>query len=271
MSGVYGAYVIPQVFGCTLQYAADRWPVIVQRPTRSLEEWAALDRDELLAGPFVAELSGQMDIIETEGGMIHGYLVWHSVINNAFNIVGPNIFLALTDQPETAHRFFALICDVMIRLAQRVQERQRRSGFAINQLDISNCVMNMISPRAYRQFFFPYDKRCAESFERFGVHTCNWNVTPYVHELVKAAQGRLPRHGDHVGHAAGARAVPRDAARGHGLAGQVPRRAGRGDPGGHAAHLRRTGSLRRGDGRHPGADAGLSGGRVVGNLSRARI
>ena len=91
----------------------------------------------------------------------------------------------MTDEPETAHRFFALICDVMIRLAQRVQERQRRSGFAINQLDISNCVMNMISPRAYRQFVFPYDKRCAESFERFGVHTCNWNVTPYVHELAK--------------------------------------------------------------------------------------
>ena len=38
MSGVYGAYVIPQVFGCTLQYAADRWPAIVHRPARSLEE-----------------------------------------------------------------------------------------------------------------------------------------------------------------------------------------------------------------------------------------
>jgi len=197
MSGVYGAYVIPQVFGCTLGYAADRWPVVVHRPAHSLEKWAALDSDELLAGPFVAELFGQMDIIEAEGGMIHGYLVWHSVINNAFNIVGPDIFLALTDAPETAHRFFALtpaptcgvrrcgVCDVVIRLAQRVQERQRRSGFAIDQLDISNCVMNMISWRAYRQFFFPYDRRCAESFERFGVHTCNWNVTPYVHELTK--------------------------------------------------------------------------------------
>jgi hypothetical protein len=185
MSGVYGAYVIPQVFGCTLQYAADRWPAIIGRPTRSLAEWAALDPDELLASPFVAELFGQMDVIEEEAGAIRGYLVWHSVINNAFNIYGPDIFLALTDEPETAHHFFALLCEVMIRLAQLVQERQRRSGFPINQLDISNCVMNMISPRAYRQFFFPYDKRCAESFERFGVHTCNWNVTPYVRELAK--------------------------------------------------------------------------------------
>jgi hypothetical protein len=50
--------------------------------------------------------------------------------------------------------------------------------------------MNMISPRAYREFVFPYDKRIAESFERFGVHTCNWNVTPYLEEL-----RRLPKVG----------------------------------------------------------------------------
>jgi hypothetical protein len=190
LSGVYGAYVIPQVFGCTLGYAADRWPAIVHRPVRSLAEWAGLDLDELLAGPFVAELFAQMEIVEAKGGMIHGYLVWHSVINNAFNIVGSDIFLALTDDPETAHRFFGLICEVMIRLAQRVQERQRRSGFPINQMDISNCVMNMISPSRYRQFFLPYDRRCALPFERFGVHTCNWNVTPYLRELVK-----LPKMG----------------------------------------------------------------------------
>ena len=190
MSGVYGAYVVPQVFDCTLQYAADRWPAIVHRQAAFVGGMGRARRGRTARRPFVAELFDQMDVIESEAGasgtgVIHGYLVWHSVINNAFNIVGPDIFLALTDAPETAHRFFALICDVMIRLAQRVQARQRRSGFPINQMDISNCVMNMISPRAYRQFFFPYDKRCAESFERFGVHTCNWNVTPYVHELAK--------------------------------------------------------------------------------------
>ena len=42
----------------------------------------------------MAELFEQMDVIEAEAGKIHGYLVWHSVINNAFNIFGPDIFLA---------------------------------------------------------------------------------------------------------------------------------------------------------------------------------
>ena len=190
LSGAYGAYIIPLAFGCRLQYAADRWPAIVERPRLSLEEWADVQPEDILQHAFVTELFGQLDTIEAAAGKIHGYLSWQSVINNAFNIREQAIFTDLLDQPELAQRFLNLICEVMIALAQRVQSRQRRSGFEINQLDISNCVMNMISPRAYRNFIFAYDERIANSFERFGVHTCNWDVTPYLNEL-----SRLPKVG----------------------------------------------------------------------------
>jgi hypothetical protein len=42
----------------------------------------------------------------------------------------------------------------------------------------------MISPQMYREFVFPHDRRIALSFERFGVHTCNWDITPYI-EILK--------------------------------------------------------------------------------------
>jgi hypothetical protein len=190
LSGVHGAYIIPLVFGCRLRYAPDRWPVIVERPRRSLEEWAALTPEQVLAHPFVNDLFSQIESIASAAGKIHGYLSWQSVINNAFNIREQAIFTDLFDQPELAQQFLSLICEVMISLAHRVQQRQRESGFAIDQLDISNCVMNMISPRTYRSFIFPYDQRVALSFERFGVHTCNWDVTPYLNEL-----SRLPKVG----------------------------------------------------------------------------
>ena len=183
ISGIYGSYFVAQVFGCQLQYAPDRWPLIVSKPALSLEELANLQPDDLLHALIVTDLFRQMDIVEDKGGKIYGYLNWQGVLNNAFNIYGQGIFVAMTDTPELAHKFFALICDVMIALAQRVQARQRQSGFDINQLDVSNCVMNMISPRAYKEFIYPYDKKIAESFERFGVHTCNWNVTPYLQVL----------------------------------------------------------------------------------------
>ena len=78
----------------------------------------------------------------------------------------------------------------MIGLARKIQERQRLSGFAVDQFSVSNCVMNMISPEAYAGFVRPFDTQIAESFERFGVHTCNWDVTPYIEVLAE-----LPRLG----------------------------------------------------------------------------
>lgn len=183
ISAVYGSYLIAQVFGGELEYAPDRWPAVIRRPTLSLEQLANLKLDDLLSAPIVADLNRQMDIIECEAGKIHGYISWQGVLNNAFNIYGQDIFTGMIETPELAHQFFALITNVMIALAKRVQARQCASGFQINQLDVSNCVMNMISPHMYREFILPYDQRIAEQFEYFGVHTCNWNVNPYLSVL----------------------------------------------------------------------------------------
>jgi hypothetical protein len=185
LSGCFGAYVIPWIFGCSLQYAPDRWPVFAAKSALSLQDIEKLTVDSLLSGAPVEELFGQMDIIESESGKIHGYLNWQGVLNNAFHLRGQSIFLDMIDSPDLVHNFFSLICDVMIALAQRVQERQRRSGFYVNHFCVSNCTVNMISPKHYRDFVLPYDKRIAESFERFGVHTCNWDATPYLEELRK--------------------------------------------------------------------------------------
>jgi len=43
--------------------------------------------------------------------------------------------------------------------------------------------MNLASPDLHRWFIFPHDQRIAESSERFGVRTCNWNVTPCLEVL----------------------------------------------------------------------------------------
>lgn len=182
ISGCYGSYMLVNMFGIPSHYESDRWPAL--DPKRlSIQEIESLRADRILDAPIVTELFRQMDVIEQEWGTIHGYMSWQGVLNNAFNIRGQEIFVDMAERPEFVHHFFALITEIMIRMAQRVQERQRQSGFPINQLSVSNCVMNMISPRMYKTFVFPYDTKIAESFERFGVHTCNWNVTPYLKVL----------------------------------------------------------------------------------------
>lgn len=185
LSGCYGAYVMNRVFGFDLEYAPTGWPwpKVETKGAVSMEEFIEMDVHDLLNGPFIEELFNQMDIIEKEAGKIHGYLNWQGVLNNAFNLQGQNIFVDMMIKPEVVHNFFNLICDVMIGFAQKVQARQRQSGFYINQLSVSNCTVSMISPKHYREFVFPYDNKIAQSFERFGVHTCNWDVTPYADAL----------------------------------------------------------------------------------------
>jgi hypothetical protein len=185
VSGIYGAYVIPQVFGINLRYSVDRWPTLEPGNGIKVKEIECLKVNKLLQGPFVIELFEQMDIIESEWGKIHGYLNWQGVLNIAFQLCGQRIFLDMYDKPDLVHQFFSIICEVIIRLAKKVQEKQRKSGFYINQFSVGNCTVNMISPDMYEKFVFPYDKKIAHSFERFGVHTCNWDITPYIDVLKK--------------------------------------------------------------------------------------
>jgi hypothetical protein len=122
--------------------------------------------------------------------VIHGYLNWQGVLNTAFHLRGQEIFIDMIDKPDLVRFFFSVITEVMIKLAQRVQERQRASGFPVDQLSVANCVVNMISPQAYADFVRPSDAQIADSFESFGVHTCEWDITPYIEVLAE-----LPRLG----------------------------------------------------------------------------
>jgi len=190
ISGVFGAYPIPHLFGVGLRYYKNRWPELDPGGRLKPEQIETLTADRVLSSPVMEELNRQMDIIEKEWGMIHGYLNWQGVLNNGFNIRGDEIFTDMHERPEFVHQFFNLITDVMIKFGKLVQERQRKSGFYIDQMSVSNCVVNMISPEGYERFVWPHDKRIAESFERFGVHTCNWDITPYIEPL-----RRLPKLG----------------------------------------------------------------------------
>ncbi len=182
-SGCFGIGIVPAIFGVPLRFYPDRWPELEPGRQFSLEQIDSLDVDALLSSPFVEELFAQMDEIERGWGVLRGYLNWQGVVNTAFHLRGQQVFVDLVENPEAADGLLDAVTGVMIRLGQRIQERQRRSGFDVDLMCISNCVVNMISPRMYRQRIAPYDRRIAESFDRFGVHTCNWDVTPYLAEL----------------------------------------------------------------------------------------
>lgn len=190
ISGVDGIHFIQTLFNIPLIFEKDRWPVLAHEKRWTIGELEQLTPETLMLSPSAEELFRQMETIKSESGKIHGYMNWQGVLNNAYHLRGQDIFTDFYERPEFIHHLFSIICEVMIGLAQVVQEKQRASGFDINQLSVSNCMMNMISPEMYREFVFPHDKKIALSFKRFGVHTCNWKIDPYIGVL-----GELPKMG----------------------------------------------------------------------------
>lgn len=179
IGGCYGVTVIPRLFGMEVQYEVDRWPVLL--PGAPLERVPEVE--ELLASPFARELLAQVAGMVGRGVPITGDLNWQGVLNIAFHLRGQEIFVDMVDRPEWAERLFGVISETIIGLARRVQKMQRDSGFEIDYMCVSNCTVNMVSPRMYAQTLRPFDEKIACVFARFGVHTCNWDVTPYVEAL----------------------------------------------------------------------------------------
>ncbi|MBI4893815.1 MAG: hypothetical protein HY821_24575 [Acidobacteria bacterium] len=180
IAGCYGVGWMPAVFGLPLRYYEDRWPH--PEPGHELSEEAAerLETGALLGSAFVEGLLTQVDRMAAMWGPVYGDLNWQGVLNTAFQVRGQQIFLDMVERPELAEHLFEVIAETLIRLARMVQERQRRSGAEIDWMCVSNCTLSMISPAMYRRVLRRYDERIAGSFGRFGVHTCNWNATPYL-------------------------------------------------------------------------------------------
>ncbi|MCL2164053.1 MAG: hypothetical protein FWH55_06595 [Oscillospiraceae bacterium] len=180
LSSVFGVCFVAMVYGLKPIYFADNWPAISPDEHLSVEQIKNLKPFDLINNPVVEQVFEQMDIIKRNWGVIDGYLNYQGVLNNAFKIRGTDIFMDMFDDPGFAHYLFEHITETMIALIQMIQKEQRESGFYIDSMSTSNCVVNMISPEVYEEFVLPYDIRLSKSFERFGIHSCNWVVDPYI-------------------------------------------------------------------------------------------
>ncbi len=183
ISGAYGITLIPQMYGVAPLYFHDNWPNTGSENYMTQDQIGNLKPFVLSEIPVFQELMQQMDIIEKKYGKIHGYLNYQGILNAAIKIRGRDIFLDIIDKPDLVIHFFNHIADTILRTSKTVQARQRKSGFNIDLLSMSNCVINMISPQQYKDFVFPIDKKLSKEYKGFGIHTCNWDVTPYLEVL----------------------------------------------------------------------------------------
>ncbi|MHB0946157.1 MAG: uroporphyrinogen decarboxylase family protein [Sedimentisphaerales bacterium] len=179
LTGVYGACAIAAIYGIGIKYFSDNWPCS-QHAYFDDKKVDKLEPPNLDSNKFFAELMGQVEWIADNCGTVEGYINWQGVLNNAYRLRGEAIFSDMLLEPNRAKRIFDCVADTMEQAIGRLYDRQRRSGFDVKFCTVSNCLVNMISPRQYEEFLLPYDKRFSETFSLIGIHNCAWKADPYM-------------------------------------------------------------------------------------------
>ena len=107
------------------------------------------------------------------------------MLNNAQRLYGQDIFVDMLTNPLPVKKLLKTVCKTMIDAATIVQSKQRESGINYTFFTVSNCLVNMLSPDLYKEFFLPFDIQISEAFDTIGIHNCAWNANPYLEAYSK--------------------------------------------------------------------------------------
>jgi len=179
LTGTYGIGVMDLIFGRSLLYFPDRWPVPTGEPLTN-EQVDSLSVPDIEKNEFLNRVLSQVDEIVELTGSAKGYLNWQGVLNTAFRLRGQEIFVDMTTSPDRARHIFEVVAETMIRSVKMLHAKQREYGVDYQFLSIGNCTVNMAGPRMYERLLLPHDQRIRQEFRDFGIHNCAWTVTPYL-------------------------------------------------------------------------------------------
>jgi hypothetical protein len=181
ITGVFGALMVPAIYGAPIWWQEHDWPWIEHGQHLTGEMTDALEAPDLDNNPFWHAFVEQLDWIERYVPRMDGYINWQSVINSGYRLRNEALFTDMVENPGRVHHLFACLTETMIDGAKRLYARQAATGVEVSHFTVSNCLVNMLSPRHYAEFVLPYDQRIAAEFGQIGIHNCAWNANPYLH------------------------------------------------------------------------------------------
>jgi hypothetical protein len=116
---------------------------------------------------------------------IVGELGFEGVINIAYQLRGQEMFVDFILKPELIHHVFEVVFQTINNLTHTVRKWQDPTDRTPSYFVTCDCLVNMISGKMYREHLWEFDKRFHESFDIFGIHTCNWNIDPYLDAIAQ--------------------------------------------------------------------------------------
>lgn len=179
LTGTHGASTVAAIYDVPIIYAENNWPNCAHAYLTD-EQLARLEPPDLDRNPHFAQLMAQVEWIAAREGRVEGFINWQGVLNNAQRLRGQQLLMDMLDEPGKAQHLFACVCETMMQGIRRLHERQRASGVDMGFVTVSNCLVNMVSPKMYRELLLPYDQQLAAVYGRIGIHNCAWSATPYL-------------------------------------------------------------------------------------------
>ena len=180
LTGTFGTCTLAAIYGIPIHYAENNWPASVHQYLTD-EQLARLEPPNLDRNPHFQQLMDQLAWIGQQEGAVEGFVNWQGILNNAHRLRGEMLFLNMKEEPELARHVFACVCETMISAIRRLHAVQKSSRIDCPFITVSNCSVNMISPKTYEEFLLPFDQKLAEVYGCIGIHNCAWSATPYLH------------------------------------------------------------------------------------------
>lgn len=181
---VAGGFVVEALLGAAIRFSRydAPWPVSSEL---NREQVMALRVPDLQNTWPMSQLIADMDSLEREYGAVIGDFNTDGVINTALHLRGQQLFLDLIEDEELVRHLFRVIADTQIAVARSVRPRTGTASVSVNRsiLNVdarifltSNCSVQMISPRLYRDRLLEWDCYLARRLEPFGIHHCGNNL-----------------------------------------------------------------------------------------------
>jgi uroporphyrinogen-III decarboxylase len=190
---VAGGFVMPALFGCKIRFEADAAPNPISRALGAEEAQALAWPDFRSAWPM-SQLIADMDNLQNEFGCVCGDFNLGGVLNTVLQIRGQQFFLDFYEAPQLAHHLLSVVTEAQIAVANYVRTRTGTLSLSTNRSTVnvdpsiflhSNCSVQMVSPRVYEEFLFPYEKRLAEKLVPYGIHHCGDNLQLYAQSYAR--------------------------------------------------------------------------------------
>ncbi len=183
------------ILGCEILYEETEQPYAVPLNLEydQIKELKILTDADFEKSPIVQNLVQMADEFYSNNGKVNIGTSQQGYIATALKVRGEDIMLDFYDEPE-------MVCELMDKIFEITEnyrnylgklnvERYKNSA-SKETMQLTNCVIPLVSPNIYEDFLLPYDKRFSEMYpDRFGIHHCGTMMEKYLPMYTSMANG----------------------------------------------------------------------------------